>query len=81
MRGLKIGVNTAVMPVKTGVTIDVTRGITGAIIAVMRVNTGHMTVARRGNAASTTANMFTYRIGSAGAFAITIATIAATSTA
>jgi hypothetical protein len=92
MRGLRIvantvampaktGVNTAATLVKTGVTIAATRATTGAIIAAMRVSIGHMIEARRGSGASTTANMFTSRIGIAGAFAITIATIAATSTA
>jgi hypothetical protein len=92
MRGLRIvantvampaktGVNTAATLVKTGVTIAATRGTTGAIIAAMRVSIGRMTVAKRKSAGSTTANTFASRIGSAGAFAITIAAIAVTSIA
>jgi hypothetical protein len=77
----KIGTNTAVTSEKTGVTIAATRATTGAIIAAMRVSIGHMIEARRGSGVSTTANMFTSRIGIAGAFAITIATIAVTSIA
>ena len=76
-RRLVIGANIGATPVKIGGTIAATHATTGA----MSARTGCTIGVRRGSAGTITAGMFTSRIGIAGAFATTIASIAIVSIA
>ena len=68
-------------PVKIGGTIAATHATAGASTAAMSARTGCTIGVRRGSAGTITAGMFTSRIGIAGAFATTIASIAIVSIA
>ena len=75
-RRLVIGANIGATSVKIGGTIAATHATAGASTAAMSARTECTIGVRRGSAGTITAGMFTSRIGIAGAFATTIASIA-----